>query len=113
MFNYKDMNKIENLIGQECKIQGTLTGNGLLKIDGIIEGDVIWEDNVILDPSSLCIGNISCKNAVVNGKVQGNIFCEETLTIEKSGEIIGDIAMGSLIIIDGGRFTGVCNMSKA
>lgn len=110
MFNDKDINIIENLLGQHCKIVGSLTGRGLLKIDGTVEGDIIWEDNIILDPSSLCIGNISCKNAIINGKIQGNIICSETLTIQKSGEIVGDITMSSLIIVDGGKLTGNCNM---
>lgn len=110
VFNDKDMNKIENLIGQNCKILGSFTGNGLLKIDGLVEGDIIWEDTIILDQSSLCIGNISCKNALVNGKIQGNIICSETLTIEKFGEIVGDITMPNLVISQGGKFTGNCNM---
>lgn len=110
MFNDRDMNKIENLIGQHCKIVGTFTGSGLLKIDGTIEGDIFWEDNIILDSSSLCIGNISCKNAIINGKIKGNLICSETLTLQKSGEIIGDITMASLIIVNGGKLTGNCNM---
>lgn len=110
MFNDKDMSKIENLIGQNCKILGSFTGSGLLKIDGLVEGDILWEDTIVLDQSSLCIGNISCKNALVNGKIQGNIICSETLTIEKFGEIVGDITMPNLVISQGGKFTGNCNM---
>lgn len=110
MFSDKDMNKIENLLGKQCKFVGTLSGKGLLKVDGIIDGDIIWDDNVLLESSSICIGNISCKNAVINGKVQGNILCEDALTIQGSGQIIGDITINKLAINEGGRFTGNCNM---
>lgn len=40
MFNENTSNKIDNLIGEQCKIIGTLTGKGVLKFDGIIEGDI-------------------------------------------------------------------------
>ncbi|MCY6369659.1 bactofilin family protein [Clostridium ganghwense] len=110
MFNENTSNKIENLIGEHCKIIGTLTGNGVLKLDGVIEGDIIWQDDVILAPSSSCNGNISCKNAIINGKVEGNVICENTLTIDSLGKITGNITMDSLIISKGGIFNGNCNM---
>ncbi|KYH29237.1 MULTISPECIES: bactofilin family protein [Clostridium] len=110
MFSEKDINKIENLISADCKIIGKIHGSGLLKIDGTIEGDVLWEDNVILDSSSVCKGNISCKNAIVNGTVEGNVICEESLLIQNCGKIFGDINVTKLVIDEGGKLNGKCNI---
>lgn len=110
MFNENDSNKIDNLIGDQCKIIGTLTGKGVLKIDGIIEGDIFWEDDIILADSSICEGNISCKNAIINGQIHGNIICKNTLTVDSLGKITGDINTKTLIINKGSIFNGNCNM---
>ncbi|MCY6484450.1 polymer-forming cytoskeletal protein [Clostridium aestuarii] len=109
MLNEKYSNRIENLVGKDCKITGNLTGKGLLQIDGRIKGDIIWEDDIIFDTTSSCIGNISCKNAFVNGEILGNILCENNLTIENNGKIHGDITTKYLIINEGGCFNGNCN----
>lgn len=112
MFNDKEKisNKIETLIGENCKIVGSLYGEGLIKIDGSIEGDISWQDDVILGISSYCKSNINCKSALVNGKVDGNVICENVLTIENCGKIVGDITVKNLIIKEGGSLDGKCTM---
>lgn len=113
MFNNekeKVTNKIETLIGEKCSIVGNLKGDGLLKIDGSIEGDIFWEDDIMLSVSAFCISNISCKSAFINGKVEGNIVCENTLTIENCGKIMGDITVKNLVIKEGGSLDGKCTM---
>lgn len=112
MFNENTSNKIDNLIGKQCKIIGTLTGKGVLKVDGIIEGNIFWEDDIILADSSLCKGTISCENAIINGKIHGNVICKNMLTIDSLGKINGDITMDTLIINKGGILNGNCTMSS-
>lgn len=113
MFNSdkdKMSNKIETLIGEQCSISGSLNGSGLLKLDGSVEGDILWQDDVILDVSAFCSGNISSKNAFINGKVIGNVTCLDTLTIESLGKICGDIKVKNLVIREGGSLDGKCTM---
>lgn len=114
MFNEKEktQTKIETLIGEQCTILGSLKGNGLLKVDGSIEGDVIWDDDFVIGVSSNCKGNISCKNAFVSGKIDGNISCDDTLTIENYGKVIGDITVKNIIINEGGILQGKCSMKS-
>jgi cytoskeletal protein CcmA (bactofilin family) len=114
MFNDKEktQNKIETLIGEQCTILGSVKGNGLLKIDGNIEGDIIWDDDLVIGVSSYCKGNISCKNAFVSGKIDGNISCDDTLTIENYGKVIGDITVKNIIINEGGVLQGKCSMKS-
>ncbi|ERI89404.1 hypothetical protein HMPREF1982_04675 [Clostridiales bacterium oral taxon 876 str. F0540] len=112
MFNEKErnLNKIETLIGEKCSIIGSLNGEGLMKIDGSVEGDILWQDDVIIGVSSYCKSNISCKNAFINGKVEGNVICENSLTLEPYGKITGDITVKNLIVREGGSFDGKCTM---
>jgi cytoskeletal protein CcmA (bactofilin family) len=112
VFNDKDktLNKIETLLGEKCSINGSLSGEGLIKIDGCVEGDINWKDDIILGVNSLCKSNITCKNAIINGKVEGNVVCESTLTLEAYGKIKGDITVKNLVIKEGGSFDGKCTM---
>lgn len=112
MFIEKDKNidKIGTLIGEECIIDGNLNGNGVIKVDGSLNGDIIWKDDVIIGPYSTCTGNISCKNAYIIGKLEGNLICEDMLTIEAGGIIKGDITVKKVVIKEGGSLDGKCTM---
>lgn len=111
--NERDIKKcpeIQTLIGTECKIIGNLSGEGLIKIDGTIQGDTDWMDDIIIGESSNYSGNISCKNAVIEGIVTGNVTCENNLLIEPSGKLIGNVTVKNLEIAKGGFFDGKCTM---
>ena len=112
MFNNKekDIDRIETLIGAQCHIIGSLNGNGLLKIDGSIDGDLICEDNVILGETGHIEGNTVCNNAYINGLIHGNISCKSTLTIQNCGKVTGDISVKKLVISEGGILDGKCTM---
>ena len=113
MFNNnreKDVNRIETLIGEQCSIIGSLNVNGLIKIDGSIDGDIICEDDIILGESGHIKGNTVCNNAYINGILHGNISCKNTLTIESCGKVKGDISVKKLMISEGGILDGKCTM---
>lgn len=104
------INKIETLIGEGCSIIGSLKGDDLLKVDGYVEGNITWQNDIIFGSTGYCKGNIYCKVAYINGKIDGNINCEETLCIESYGKITGDINVKNIIIKDGGIFQGNCSI---
>jgi cytoskeletal protein CcmA (bactofilin family) len=112
MFNNreKDLDRIETLIGDGCCVIGCITGNGLLKIDGSIDGDLFSEDDIVLGESGQIKGNTICNNAYINGTVHGNITCKNTLTIENCGNVSGDISVKKLLISEGGILDGKCTM---
>ena len=84
--------------------------NGLIKIDGSIDGDIICEDDVILGESGHIKGNTVCNNAYINGTFHGNICCKNTLSIESCGKVKGDISVKKLMISEGGILDGKCTM---
>ncbi|SUY47843.1 Integral membrane protein CcmA involved in cell shape determination [Clostridium putrefaciens] len=113
MFSDKDgknLDRIETLIGELCSIVGNISGEGLIKIDGSIDGDIKWKDDIIIGETALYNGNISCKNAKVNGRVKGNITCEDNLIIEPLGNISGDITVKHVTIKEGASLDGRCTM---
>lgn len=106
----KSQNKIETLIGVNCTINGTLNGSGYIKNDGILNGDVLIENDFETSSLSYVRGNISCYNAIINGKLDGNISCTGKLIIGSTGLIHGDITVKDLVILQGGILQGKCSM---
>ncbi|KYH30514.1 polymer-forming cytoskeletal [Clostridium tepidiprofundi DSM 19306] len=103
--------EIKTLIGEQCNIIGSLNGTGLIKIDGYVDGDIYWDEDIIISETCTCKGNITCTNANISGKVLGNITCKDSLIINNSGKINGNILVKKLIINEGGILNGKCEMA--
>ena len=110
--NQKSSERIETLIGENCVITGNISGEGLLRIDGSVEGDIDWADDIIIGSSCNYSGNISCRNAFIKGKITGNISCEDLLTIEETGKVVGDVSVKKIIINEDGCLDGKCIMEN-
>lgn len=102
--------RIETLIGEKCTIKGNIKGQGLLKIDGTLDGNIDWQEDLIIGDLCKIKGNLVCCNAFVHGYIDGNIICENTLIIESTGKVKGDITVKNVIIKEGGWLEGKCNM---
>ena len=101
-----------NTINKGCKITGQLTADGDIRIDGLIEGEVICKGKIVIGPEGQITGPIICVNAEIFGNVQGDMKVSDTLTLRGSSKINGDIKTNSLIIEPGAIFNGACSMGN-
>ena len=114
MFNRKVEKpmKIDSLIGENIKLIGKIEGKGSLRIDGIIEGDIDYEGDVIIGENGKVKGNIHCYNISLSGTVEGNIIAKGNLTLHPTGKLIGDAEVSNLIVHENAFFQGSCKMTS-
>ena len=95
-------------IGQSVQINGELTGQEDLIIDGKIDGKIVLKDH------QLTIGANGHINAEVraNGQVSGNIIADDKVEITPSGSVIGDITAPRVALADGSSFKGSIDMGR-
>ena len=106
-----DVIKLDTLIGKRAVINGDVTGKGNYKIDGTVTGDVKIKGDLITGEKSVITGDISAKNIIIAGNVTGDVEASGQLTIKHTGIINGDQKCGSLIVEEGSRVTGKCEIS--
>lgn len=105
-----ESNKI-NLIGTGTSITGEINStNGDIRIDGTLKGNITTNGKLVVGPTGVIVGNISCKNADVFGKIDGKVAVAELLSLKSSSKVNGDIITNKLSIEPGTTFTGTCNM---
>jgi cytoskeletal protein CcmA (bactofilin family) len=100
-----------NILNAGTKIQGDLSSEGDLRIDGNLKGNIDVKAKLVLGTSANVEGYIKAINCDVSGIVIGNIFVSELLTIKASAKIMGDISCNKLIIEAGAEFNGKSSMS--
>jgi cytoskeletal protein CcmA (bactofilin family) len=92
------------IIAEGLKIVGSVTAEGLVEVNGHIDGDLHCTALVVSPKASIC-GGIEADRVVVNGRVEGPIRGGEVL-LKKRAHVIGDIQHQSLAIESGAYFDG-------
>ena len=119
MIGVKSMSKRENgysedvsILSDGVNIEGKISSNGNVRIDGKVIGDVNVKGNLTLGSSAEINGQISAKNMTVSGKVEGTLKIEDKLTLESTSRIKGDLIAKVLVIEEGAKFDGKSSMTQ-
>ncbi|MES2588309.1 MAG: polymer-forming cytoskeletal protein [Bacteroidota bacterium] len=103
---------ISTIISDGCKIDGNLSTTTSIRIDGIVNGDVVANQGIIVGSTGKILGNIKASEAVIFGTVTGNIHLQK-LEIKSTGIINGDISTQSIEVEFGAVYNGRVKMTEA
>ncbi len=104
-------NEDVSILSNGVKIEGKITSDGNVRIDGKVVGDVIINGNLTLGEGSEVKGEVKAKSLIVSGRVEGTISADEKLTLEARSYVKGDIVTKVLVIEEGAKFDGKSSMS--
>ncbi|MDP2175976.1 MAG: polymer-forming cytoskeletal protein [Bacteroidota bacterium] len=109
--NDQTQNSALNMIGVGTVINGDISSEGDIRIDGIIEGKVISKSKIAMGISATIKGDVNARSADISGKIVGDIEITETLYLRASSKITGNIKTNKLVIESGSEFNGTCMMN--
>ena len=98
------------VVGQGARLEGTIVSAGSLRIDGQVKGQVRADGDVMLSPQSQVEADINAENVVVAGRFKGNITVKGKAELARGGRIDGNITSKTLVVQEGGIFSGQSNM---
>lgn len=101
------------LITQGITVKGIVGGEGVVQVEGVVEGEFHMVGAVIVSETGVVRGPISADVVRVAGKVEGNVTAREHMRLEQTGTLIGDVSTASLVVEDGGCLNGRSTMIKA
>jgi cytoskeletal protein CcmA (bactofilin family) len=92
------------IIAEGLKIVGSVTAEGLVEVNGHIEGDLHCT-SLVVSPKASISGGVEADRVVVNGRVEGPIRGGEVV-LKSRAHVVGDIQHQSLAIESGAYFDG-------
>ena len=98
--------KGQNVIGKGTIIEGNITADGDLRIEGTVKGDVTTKTALTLAQGSVVEGNLIAQHAEIAGEVHGTVNASGLLVIKSTGTIDGDVMTTNLNVEAGSAFTG-------
>ncbi len=94
-------------------ITGEIITEGLIRIDGKLNGNLSTAGKLFIGPTGEIIGDIKCKQADIEGKVEGKILVSDLLSLKSTANIKGEIQTQKLAIETGAVFNGTCAMTSS
>ncbi len=102
---------IETVIGPNTHIKGDIQGDGGIRIEGIIEGNIETTGNLVITESAKVFAEIKANNISIAGAVRGNITANRVEILD-TGRVWGDLTIKSLLINEGAYLRGQTFMPK-
>lgn len=103
---------MHNVLSSGTVLTGNLVTDDDIRIDGVIEGNIVSQGKIIIGGNGSVKGDIECHNLDIVGKVTGNILCSEIVALRASAHVTGDIKTQTIEIEPGARFIGSCRMGE-
>lgn len=97
-------------LGQGSRVDGRLTFDGSVRIDGQVEGEISAQDTVIIGEGAVVTAQIQANIIVVQGRVNGDITARKKVELRAPAKLVGNINTPSLVIHEGVTFEGHCTM---
>lgn len=105
-----NMDKVETIVGNGTVVKGDIKAQGILRVEGKVEGNVECMKDFILAESGQVKAKLKAENAIIAGKFDGDMDIDGNLEIKSTGKVIGDVNIKGLVVENGGVLDGNCNM---
>lgn len=99
------------VIGPNTKVQGELSGDEDIVVDGRVEGKIAVKKQLTIGPSGSVQADVHARNVLIAGKVTGNVSAEDKVEIVATGSLEGNIRAAKIVIAEGAHFKGSVEMS--
>jgi len=97
---------VPTIISQNTKVNGDIMSDGIIHIDGNVEGDVSC-DELVIGVKGNVVGAVTANNLQLHGALKGKALVDN-LFIAKSAKLVGDAAHNTIAIEPGAYIDGHC-----
>ena len=98
------------VIGPNIRIQGELSGDEDLVVEGRVEGKISVTKGLRIGPQAQVNAEVKAHHVVIAGRVVGNVVATEKVEILPSGILEGNIRAPKIAIAEGAQFKGSVDM---
>jgi cytoskeletal protein CcmA (bactofilin family) len=98
------------VIGSTIVIDGEITGDEDLVVQGTVKGRVALSQNIHVEENGVLEANVETATITVFGSVSGDIAATERAELKSNCRVVGDIRAPRVLIADGASFKGNVDM---
>ena len=102
---------IRAFLGEGTEFKGVISFEGTVRVDGVLEGEVITDDTFIIGTAAKVKAEVKAGVVIVMGRMEGKIVAKEKCEVRVGSHVSGEIITPSIYIEEGAVFEGTCHMT--
>jgi cytoskeletal protein CcmA (bactofilin family) len=95
-----------SIIGKDMTIVGDLETEGVVRIEGRVQGNVRAGTQALIGQGARLEGDLHTKEAVVGGEVVGSVHASERVELQPTASVTGNITTPRIAVLEGGKVSG-------
>jgi len=111
MVQKNDELPIKAYLGIDALFKGTLSFEGIVRIDGKFEGKIQTKDTLVIGETGEIIADVEVGILVCKGKLNGTVLATEKMEMHPASTIIGNVETPAVSIALGAILDGHLNMT--
>jgi cytoskeletal protein CcmA (bactofilin family) len=100
-------------VGKGVEFKGTITYNGTVRIDGILDGEIHTEGTLLIGEEAVLTAKVSAGTVISKGKITGDITAKEKVRLLSPAILNGSVKAPTLSMEEGVLFNGSIEMARA
>jgi cytoskeletal protein CcmA (bactofilin family) len=101
-----------SIIAAGMTVRGDIESNGIVKVEGAVDGHVHARHQVLVARGGIVHGDIEAREAIVGGMVNGSIRVAERVEVQSGATVVGDITTRRIAVAEGGTLNGQIRMGE-
>jgi len=101
--------KLDTLLGKNTRINGDISFNGVLVLDGTVTGSLLGSNNdgvLTINETGRVEGKIEVANIIINGTVKGDIIATGKIEVASKASIEGNVYYQNIEMETGSKING-------
>jgi cytoskeletal protein CcmA (bactofilin family) len=99
-----------SIVGEGMTVRGDLETDGVVKVEGTVDGHVKAGSQVLVAKGGVVHGDIETTEAVVGGAVNGSIRAKERVEVQAGASVEGDVTTRRIAVAEGASLNGLIRM---
>ncbi len=97
-------------LGQKCRLTGVLKVEGMMRIDGYVEGEVFGSNLIQVGKEGTIEATVKAKHIVAQGPLRGDIVAQEKVELLSPARVDGTIDSPVFLLEEGVLVNGTLKM---
>jgi cytoskeletal protein CcmA (bactofilin family) len=95
-----------SVLGRGARVRGRVGGEGDLRVEGHVEGDVRLTGELSIEDGGAITGDVEASSVVIAGALTGDVAARGSVTIRATARVEGSMGGAEVSLEEGASFTG-------